>query len=73
MPHIMFMHSYQSEFARNLKHEGVRVGEIIAYLREQVPKGAAELKAQQVPVVSPEVEPDGPIGTFPVSKARRRG
>jgi hypothetical protein len=51
----------------------VDVGEIIAYLREQVPKGAAELKKQQVPVVSPEVEPDGPIGTFPVSKARRRG
>jgi len=51
----------------------VDVGEIIAYLREQVPKDAAELKKQQVPVVSPEVEPDGPIGTFPVSKARRRG
>jgi hypothetical protein len=51
----------------------VDVGEIIAYLRGQVPKGAAELKKQQVPVVSPEVEPDGPIGTFPVSKARRRG
>ena len=51
----------------------VDVGEIVAYLREQVPKSAAELKKQQVPVVSPEVEPDGPIGTFPVSKARRRG
>ena len=51
----------------------VDMGEIIAYLREQVPKGAAELKTQQVPVVSPEVDPDGPIGTFPVSKARRRG
>ncbi len=51
----------------------VDVGEIIAYLREQVPKGAAELKKQQVPTVSPEVEPRGPIGTFPLSKARRRG
>ncbi|HEX9284914.1 MAG TPA: caspase family protein [Nitrospirales bacterium] len=51
----------------------VDVGEIIAYLREQVPKGAAELKKQQVPVVSPEVEPDGPIGTFPLSKSRRQG
>ena len=51
----------------------VDVGEIIAYLREQVPKGAAELKKQQVPAVSPEVEPDGPIGTFPFSKSRRRG
>ncbi len=51
----------------------VDVGEIITYLREQVPKGAAELKKQQVPAVSPEVEPDGPIGTFPFSKARRRG
>ena len=51
----------------------VDVGEIIAYLREQVPKGAAGLKKQQVPAVSPEVEPHGPIGTFPFSKARRRG
>jgi hypothetical protein len=51
----------------------VDVGEIIAYLREQVPKGAAELKKQQVPAVNPEVEPDGPIGTFPFSKSRRRG
>ncbi len=51
----------------------VDVGEVIAYLREQVPKGAAELKKQQVPAVSPEVEPHGPIGTFPFSKARRRG
>src|SRR3989442_1741176 len=49
------------------------VGEIIAYLREQVPKGAAELKKQQMPAVSPEVEPDGPISTFPLSKARRQG
>jgi len=51
----------------------VDVGEIIAYLREQVPKGAAELKKQQVPAVSQEVEPHSPIGTFPFSKARRRG
>jgi hypothetical protein len=51
----------------------VDVGEIIAYLREQIPKGAAELNKQQVPAVSPEVEPNGPIGTFPFSKARRRG
>jgi len=49
------------------------VGEILAYLLEQVPKGAAELKKQQMPAVSPEVEPDGPISTFPFSKARRRG
>ncbi|TLY21897.1 MAG: hypothetical protein E6K68_04800 [Nitrospirae bacterium] len=51
----------------------VDLGEIIAYLREQVPKGAAELNKQQVPAVNPEVEPDGPIGSFPFSKARRRG
>src|SRR2546430_2337409 len=51
----------------------VDVGEILAYLWEQVPKGAAELKKQQMPAVSPEVEPDGPISTFPFSKARRRG
>src|SRR5437667_14293 len=51
----------------------VDVGEILAYLWEQVPKGAAELKKQQMPAVSPEVESDGPISTFPFSKARRRG
>src|SRR5207302_1448315 len=51
----------------------VDVGEVIAYLREQVPKGAAELKKQQVPAVSPEVEPDGPMGSLPFSKSRRRG
>jgi caspase domain-containing protein len=51
----------------------VDVGEIIAYLREQVPKGAADLNKQQMPAVSPDVKPDGPIGTFPFSKARRRG
>jgi hypothetical protein len=51
----------------------VEMGEIVSYLREQVPKGAAELKKEQVPVVTPEVEPDGPIGTYPVSKAKRRG
>ena len=51
----------------------VEMGEIVAYLREQVPKGAAEFKKEQVPVVAPEVEPDGPIGTYPVSKAKRRG
>ena len=50
----------------------VDLGEILTYLREQVPKSAAELRKEQIPVVSPEVEPDGPIGTFPVSKARRR-
>jgi hypothetical protein len=51
----------------------VEMGEIVSYLREQVPKGAVELKKEQVPVVTPEVEPDGPIGTYPVSKAKRRG
>ena len=51
----------------------VDVGEILAYLWEQVPKGAAELKKQQMPAVSPAVERDGPISTFPFSKARRRG
>ena len=51
----------------------VEMGEIVSYLREQVPKGAAEFKKEQVPVVTPEVEPDGPIGTYPVSKAKRRG
>lgn len=51
----------------------VDLGEIVSYLREQVPKGAAELKKEQVPVVSPDVDPDGPIGTYPVSKAKRRG
>ena len=51
----------------------VDVGEILAYLWEHVPKGAAELKKQQMPAVSSEVEPDGPISTFPFSKARRRG
>ena len=51
----------------------VEMGEIVSYLREQVPKGAVELKKEQMPVVTPEVEPDGPIGTYPVSKAKRRG
>lgn len=51
----------------------VDLGEVVFYLREQVPKGAAELKREQVPVVTPEVEPAGPIGTYPVSKAKRRG
>ncbi len=51
----------------------VDVGEIVAYLREQVAKGAVALKREQVPVVSPDVAPDGPIGTYPVSKAKRRG
>lgn len=51
----------------------VELGEIVSYLREQVPKGAAELKREQAPVVSPDVDPNGPIGTYPVSKAKRRG
>jgi hypothetical protein len=51
----------------------VDLGEIVAYLRERVPKGAAELKKEQAPVVSPDVEPNGPIGTYPISKAKRRG
>ena len=51
----------------------VEMGEIVSYLREQVAKGAAELKREQVPVVSPDVDPAGPIGTYPVSKAKRRG
>ena len=51
----------------------VELGEIVSYLREQVPKGAAELKKEQMPVVSPDVDPSGPIGTYPLSKARRRG
>lgn len=51
----------------------VEVGEIAAYVREQVRKGAAEFKSEQAPIVTPEVEPDGPIGTYPVSKAKRRG
>jgi len=51
----------------------VEMGEIAAYLREQVPKGAAELKKEQMPAVTPEVEMDSPIGTYPVSKAKRRG
>ena len=51
----------------------VDVGEIVAYLREQVPRGAAELQKEQLPVVHPDVDPNGPIGTYPISKARRRG
>jgi hypothetical protein len=51
----------------------VDVGEIVSYLRERVPQGASELRKEQTPVVSPDVDPDGPIGTYPVSKARRRG
>ncbi|TAL10352.1 MAG: hypothetical protein EPO02_07750 [Nitrospirae bacterium] len=51
----------------------VEMGEIVSYLREQVAKGAAELKKEQVPVASPDVDPAGPIGTYPVSKAKRRG
>ncbi len=51
----------------------VEMGEIVSYLREQVPKGAAEFNKEQAPVVTPAVEPDGPIGTYPVSKATRQG
>lgn len=51
----------------------VDLGEIAAYLKGQVAHGAAELKREQVPVVSPEIDPNGPIGTYPVSKAKRRG
>jgi hypothetical protein len=51
----------------------VEVGEILAYLWAQVPAGAAELTQEQTPVVVPAVETDGPIGTFPVSKARHPG
>ncbi len=49
----------------------VDLGEALTYLKEQVPKAAADLKKDQVPVVSPEVDPEGPIGSFPVSKAKR--
>jgi len=51
----------------------VEMGEIIAYLREQVSKGAPALNKEQTLVVTPAVDPDGPIGTYPVSKAKRRG
>ncbi len=49
----------------------VDVGEIAAYLRSQVGKGAAEQKKEQLPVVVPAIDAEGPIGTFPVTKARR--
>lgn len=49
----------------------VDVGEMLSYVRAQVSKGASELKAEQTPVVVPDVDPDGPIGTFPLSKASR--
>lgn len=49
----------------------VDVGEVLSYVRAQVSKGATELKAEQTPVVVPDVDPDGPIGTFPLSKASR--
>lgn len=51
----------------------VEMGEMIAYLREQVPKGAAAFNNEQTPVVTPVVDPAGPIGTYPISKATRRG
>lgn len=51
----------------------VDLGEIASYLKGQVPKGAAGLNREQMPVVSPDVDPNGPIGTYPVSKAKRRG
>lgn len=49
----------------------VDFGEVLTFLNEQVSKSAAELKKEQAPVVSPEVDPEGPIGSFPVSKAKR--
>ncbi len=49
----------------------VDLGEVLTFLKEQVPKAAADLKKEQAPVVSPEVDPEGPIGSFPVSKAKR--
>jgi hypothetical protein len=49
----------------------VDLGEVLAYLQTQVPKGAAELRQERTPLVTPEVDPDGPVGTFPVSKASR--
>lgn len=49
----------------------VDLGEVLTYLQAQVPKGAAELKQEQTPAVMPDVDPDGPVGTFPISKANR--
>jgi uncharacterized caspase-like protein len=49
----------------------VDVGELLSFVRAQVSKGATELKREQTPVVVPDVDPDGPIGTFPFSKASR--
>jgi hypothetical protein len=49
----------------------VDLGELLSYVRAQVSRSATELKLEQTPVVVPEVDPDGPIGTFPFSKASR--
>lgn len=49
----------------------VELGEIVRHLREQVPARAAELHKEQQPAVTPDVDPAGPIGTFPISKAKR--
>jgi len=49
----------------------VDVGELFAYLRAHVASSAAELGKEQVPVILPSLDPDGPIGAFSLTKARR--
>jgi len=51
----------------------IDLGEVLTYMQAQVPKGATELKQEQMPVVTPEVDSEGPVGTFPLSKAKRSG
>jgi uncharacterized caspase-like protein len=72
--HGLFTHHFLKAIRGHADANGngwVDLGEVLTFLKEQVPKAAADLKKEQAPVVSPEVDPEGPIGSFPVSKAKR--
>ena len=50
--------------------EWVDLGEVVNYMRNRLSDAAPPLAAMQLAVV-PEVDPDGPLGSFPLAKIRQ--
>jgi hypothetical protein len=49
----------------------VDLGEIVSYLRSQRPPGGTERGSGVEVVVLPQVDPQGPLGSFPLAKVRQ--
>ncbi|HEY3198199.1 MAG TPA: caspase family protein [Nitrospirales bacterium] len=62
-----FLKALRGQADRN-KDGWVDLGEVLSYLRDQAPTDGTDSRTELV--VVPDVDPDGPLGSFPLAKSR---